>query len=217
MKRTIAAVAAAAALSIAGPAIAVAEPAQGQPTAEPPASSPSPLPPVENAAAAMEGGVERFCHWFVRGDGYSLERARQTAEEAGYRRGTSVAMIPLVEMTQQPAFSFLGFTARMPDGTPNDEGLAAFITFHVPICQIQVYGQTSEAARYVESLGQRGWILIERLAGPQVTSERWLHGSATDSYTLVVNRWTGSGPAPGKLGFILNVLPGDNRTMGVFQ
>lgn len=166
-------------------------------------------------SAVIENGVEQLCGWFVRGDGYSLPAAQQVAADAGFRTGANVMIVRTPELAAAGSYSALNFTAEGGGSEPAGR-VVAFMAFHGPVCQVQVYGYAQEAGHYVSGLEGKGWTLIERQKKDPIAAERWIKGSNGDQITLVVNRWIGAGPAPADLGFILNVYPGDNRTMGAF-
>lgn len=192
--------------------LTIASPAAAQsPPNVTPNKDPMPLPTAELAVA---NGVEKLCAWFVRGEGYSLPAAFQTAMEAGFKRGVSVQMVPLPEMREAGSYSTIGFQASIANAPPEGSGVAAFFTYHTPVCQIQVYGYKEDATRYIAGLKDSAWTLVDTQRSENVHSERWLTKTGTQSMTLVVNRWAGAQPAPGGLGFILNVLPGDDRKRG---
>lgn len=170
--------------------------------------------PLAGADEAIANGVERLCAWFVRGKDYSLPAAQAVAGKSGFAKGAGVRIVPFPETTG--SYSSLGFHAEIKEPAGANDGVAAFMAFHPTACQVQVYGHKDEAERYLASLPSRGWTLTERKTSTTVTAERWLGRQGDAQVTLVANRWTGTKPAPANLGFILNVLPGDNPTMGAF-
>lgn len=174
--------------------------------------------PVADARAAIENGVNNLCGWYLASEGHSLPAMQQTAFNAGYRRGASVEMIPLADMRDQPSFSALNFTAVVVDAPAQGSGVVAFVTFHNPACQIQIFGYQDHARAFVAGLADAGW----RAAGAetrseQVAAQRW-YGSLNDKpVTLVVNRWAGEQPNPSGLDYILNVVAGENAERGVLE
>jgi hypothetical protein len=126
-------------------------------------------------------------------------------------------MIPLPEMRERGSYSTIAFQARIADAPASGSGVAAFFSFHTPVCQLQVYGYRDDANRYIARLKDGGWTLVGEQRSENVLSERWLRSSGAQVMTLVVNRWVGAQATPGDLGFILNVLPGEDRERGDLQ
>ena len=178
-----------------------------------------PRPPaLVDAHTAIEKGVTNLCGWALAGEGYSLPAMQQTAFDAGYRRGASVSIVPLPEMRSQPSFSSLNFTAEIENAPAEGSGVVALVSFHNPVCQIQVYIYFDEAKAFVAGLPSSGW----RLTAPEasfgnVAAQRWFGNLNGKPVTLVINRWVGEQMAPGNLGFILNVVPGEDPERGVLN
>lgn len=194
--------------------LAIATSATAQTTAD---VRPRPAP-VADARVAIENGVEGLCGWFLAGEGYSLPAMQQTAFDAGYRRGASVQIIPLTDMRGQPSYSSMNFTAEVVDAPAEGSGVVAFVAFHNPVCQIQVYGYQDYARAFAAGLGEAGW----RSAGPEmrtqhVAAQRWYGRLNGKPVTLVVNRRAGEQSAPGGLDYILNVVAGENAERGVLE
>ncbi|GAW42025.1 hypothetical protein SH203_02438 [Brevundimonas sp. SH203] len=189
--------------------------AQASASAPAPTQAPSrPAPPAHvEPVAAILNGVDRFCGWFLGGQPYSLEGLRQAAFDAGYGRGAPVQMIPLKEMREAASYSTMGFTAVIADPPSNGHGMAAFVTFHDPACQVLVYGYADAAQTALARLESEGW----RKDGgpitlPEMTAQRYRgHGM-----TLTAHR--PSGPAEGaRLELILNLTPGETSTRGLLD
>ena len=131
-----------------------------------PTEPPGPVPPrpepvaLPSAQAAIRNGVERLCAWLYSGADYSLPSLQQTALEAGFRRGSSVNIVPLPEMLQQPSFSALGFQAKIENAPPEGSGVAAFASFHDPVCQVQVYNYRQDGERFLAQLAAAGWTKV---------------------------------------------------------
>src|SRR5690606_32439626 len=119
-----------------------------------------PAPPPVSAGAAIRNGIEDFCGWFFSDQPYSLEGLRQAAFDAGYRRGSGVQFFPLPEMLREMSFSAMGFNAEIENRPSDGHGVAAFVSFHHPTCQIQVFGHRQEAEAAVADLHSDGWRLV---------------------------------------------------------
>jgi len=173
---------------------------------------PAPPSPVEPVAAILNG-VDGFCGWFLGDKPYSLEGLRQAAFDAGYGRGAPVQMIPLPEMREALSYSTMGFTAVIADPPSDGHGMAAFVTFHDPACQVLVYGYADAAQTALGRLESLGW----RKDGgpitlPEMTAQRYRgHGM-----TLTAHR--PSAPAESaRLELILNLTPGEDSTRGLLE
>lgn len=177
-----------------------------------PPARPAPPPPVEPVAAILNG-VDGFCGWFLGDKPYSLEGLRQAAFDAGYGRGAPVQMIPLPEMREAASYSTMGFTAVIADPPSDGHGMAAFVTFHDPACQVLVYGYADAAQTALERLESLGW----RKDGgpitlPQMTAQRYRgHGM-----TLTAHRPSASAEGA-RLELILNLTPGEDSTRGLLE
>lgn len=183
---------------------------QGTPRTE----RPSPPPPV-SALAAIRSGVEDFCGWFLGGQSYSLEGLGQAAFDAGYARGAGVQFFPLPEMLREPSFSALGFTAVIADRPSDGHGVAAFVSFHHPTCQIQVFGHGAEAETALTQLEAAGWRKVGGLVtGEDWTAQRYYGGEAGRPLTMVVTHATRDGEGPG-LDMVINIVPGENPQRGL--
>ena len=173
---------------------------------------PAPPPPVEPVIAILNG-VDGFCGWFLGDKPYSLEGLRQAAFDAGYGRGAPVQMIPLPEMREAASYSTMGFTAMIADAPSDRHGMAAFVTFHDPACQVLVYGYADAAQMALERLESLGWRKDGGpIALPEMTAQRYRgHGM-----TLTAHR--PSAPAEGaRLELILNLTPGEASTRGLLE
>lgn len=173
---------------------------------------PAPPPPVEPVAAILNG-VDAFCGWFLSDKPYSLEGLRQAAFDAGYARGAPVQMIPLPEMREALSYSTMGFTAVIADPPSDGHGMAAFVTFHDPACQVLVYGYAEAAQTALARLEREGWRKDGGpIALPEMTAQRYRgHGM-----TLTAHR--PSAPAEGaRLELILNLTPGETSTRGLLD
>lgn len=194
----------------------IATQASGTAPTESPAR-PAPPAPVEPVAAILNG-VDRFCGWFLGDQSYSLEGLRQAAFDAGYGRGAPVQMIPLPEMREAASYSTMGFTAVIVDPPSNGHGMAAFVTFHDPACQVQVYGYADAAQTALARLESQGWRKDgQPITLPEMTAQRYRgHGM-----TLTAHRPTATvegAPAEGaRLELILNLTPGETSTRGLLD
>ena len=187
--------------------------AQASPGVSAEASAPPAPPPAVEPVQAILNGVDRFCGWFLGDKPYSLEGLRQAAFDAGYGRGAPVQMIPLPEMREALSYSTMGFTAVIADPPSDGHGMAAFVTFHDPACQVLVYGYAEAAQTALERLESQGW----RKDGgpvtlPHLTAQRYRgHGMTLTAHQP-------SAPAEGaRLELILNLTPGEDSTRGLLQ
>lgn len=175
-----------------------------------------PAPAPVSAPAAILQGIETFCGWFFGDRPYSLEGLRQAASEAGYGRGAPVPFFPSPEMLNEPSFSAVGFTAAAENPPDDRHGIAAFVSFHHPTCQLQIYGYGAEAEATVAVLEAEGW----RSAGEPVpsgeasTAQRYFGAFGTRPMTMVVTRITPKGGGPG-LEMVINIVPGEDRERGL--
>lgn len=182
------------------------------PAAAAAAARPAPPPSVEPVAAILNG-VDAFCGWFLGDKPYSLEGLRQAAFDAGYGRGAPVQMIPLPEMREALSYSTMGFTAVIANPPSDGHGMAAFVTFHDPACQVLVYGYAEAAQTALTRLENEGWRKDGGpIALPEMTAQRYRgHGM-----TLTAHR--PSAPAEGaRLELILNLTPGETSTRGLLD
>lgn len=173
---------------------------------------PEPPAPVEPVAAILNG-VDQFCGWFLGDKPYSLEGLRQAAFDAGYARGAPVQMIPLPEMREAASYSTMGFTAVIAEPPSDGHGMAAFVTFHDPACQVLVYGYADAAQTALARLETQGWRKDgEPVTLPHLTAQRYRgHGM-----TLTAHR--PSAPSEGaRLELIMNLTPGEDLTRGLLD
>jgi hypothetical protein len=174
-----------------------------------------PPPPPVRAPAAIRQGIEKFCGWFFGDQPYSLEGLRQAAFDAGYRRAAPVPFFPSPEMLREPSVSAVGFTAMVEAPPDEAHGIAAFVSFHHPICQIQIYGYEAEAEAVVGALEADGW----RSAGEAVPDgaatsvQRYFGVLGGRPMTMVVTRVTPEGGAG--LEMVVNLVPGEDRERGL--
>lgn len=173
---------------------------------------PAPPAPVEPVTAILNG-VDRFCGWFLSDKPYSLEGLRQAAFDAGYGRGAPVQMIPLPEMRDALSYSTMGFTAVIADPLTDGHGMAAFVTFHDPACQVLVYGYADAAQTALERLETQGWRKDgEPITLPHLTAQRYRgHGM-----TLTAHRPSEASEGA-RLELILNLTPGEDSTRGLLE
>lgn len=183
----------------------------------PPAEREAPPAPV-SARVAIRQGVEDFCGWFYGDQPYSLDGLRQAAFDAGYGRGAPVPFFPSPEMLREPAFSALGFTAVAENPPSDGHGVAAFVSFHHPTCQLQIYGYGADGDAVIAELEARGW----RRTGEPVRSgesswaQRYYGGPASRPMTMVVTRVAREGDGPG-LDMVINVVPGEDPERGLLH
>lgn len=176
------------------------------------AARPAPPPPVEPVAAILNG-VDAFCGWFLGDKPYSLEGLRQAAFDAGYGRGAPVQMIPLPEMRETLSYSTMGFTAVIANPPSNGHGMAAFVAFHDPACQVLVYGYAEAAQTALARLESEGW---RKDGGPVMLPEMTAQRYRGHGMTLTAHR--PSAPAEGaRLELILNLTPGETSTRGLLD
>lgn len=179
----------------------------------PPREREAPPAPVDTMTA-IRNGIEGFCGWFFGDQPYSLDGLRQAAFEAGYGRGAPVQIVPLPEMLREPAFSAVGFTAIAESRPSDDHGVAAFVSFHNPVCQIQVHGYDEEAPAVLAALEADGW----RKVGPLKRGALWeaqrYQNAQGRPMTLVDNRLLDEA---GSLRRVLNVVPGHDPDRGALE
>lgn len=191
------------------PSAPASAPSSASPT-QPPAERPIPAP--VSAEAAIRDGITELCAWFLGDAPYSLDGLRQAAFDAGYARGTSAQIIPLPEMLRQMSFSALGFTAVIADPPPGNAVLA-HVSFHDPVCQIQVYGHDAAAEAVLAGLEGAGW----RRDGDAIrTSQLTIQRYRGAGLTLVVNRPTEPVDGPG-LDLVLNIVGGEDNARGMLE
>jgi hypothetical protein len=173
---------------------------------------------VPSATIALENGVTKLCAGFVMGSATTLVAVQQRAFEAGYARGASVEMIPLPDMQAQPAYTIFPFRSRIANAPPQGSGIALFVgNYHNAICQLQVYGYVEETAAYAASLSSAGWRQVgEETKTDNVASSRFYGVLEGKPATMVVNRWIGP-EAPGRLGFVINMMAGENSSRGALS
>lgn len=185
----------------------------------PPPIPPAPSVPPEPVSAdvAIRNGIEGLCGWFFGDQPYSLEGLRQAAFDAHYGRGAPVSIVPLPEMLREMSFSAVGFTAMIADAPSEAHGVAAFVSFHNPVCQIQVHGYEAEATTALAQLEADGW----RKVGTSVRNGVWeaQRYQTTEEtgkrMTLVDNRVTD--PTGTTLRHVLNVVPGHDSERGALD
>lgn len=183
--------------------------------ADKPDNRPAPAP--VSAGAAIRNGVEGFCGWFYGDEPYSLEGLRQAAFDAGYGRGVGVQFFPLPEMLREMSFSAMGFSAMIEDRPSDGHGVAAFVSFHHPTCQIQVYGHGAEGDAVLTELEAAGWRKVEApLEGEAWTAQRYYGGEAGRPLTMVVTRVMREDAANNApwLDMVINVVPGEDPRRG---
>lgn len=184
----------------------------------PPAERPAPPQPV-SAEAAIRNGIEGFCGWYFGDEPYSLEGLRRAAFDAGYGRGAGAQFFPLPEMLREASFSAMGFTAVIENRRSDGHGVAAFVSFHHPTCQIQVFGHGREAEAVLADLQSSGWRMVgipER--GEDWISERYYGQESGRPLTMVVTRVIRDpeDEEDGRawLDMVINVVPGEDRDRG---
>ena len=200
-------------------AMAAADRAAREEAAGGPPAERTPPPPPVSAEAAIRNGIEDFCGWYFSDQPYSLEGLRQTAFEAGYGRGAGAQFFPLPEMLRDMSFSAMGFTAVIDNRPSDGHGVAAFVSFHHPTCQIQVFGYGQEAETVLADLQSSGW----RTVGIPVRGEDWIaeryYGEESGRpLTMVVTRVIReSEQEDGRawLDMVINVVPGEDRDRGL--
>lgn len=175
-----------------------------------------PPPPPVSAPVAIRQGLEDFCGWFFGDQPYSLEGLRQAAFEAGYGRGAPVPFFPSPEMLREPSFSAVGFTAIVADPPGEGHGVAAFVSFHHPTCQLQIYGYGAEAEAAVGALEAGGWRSAGEAtpSGAATSIQRYFGALNGRPMTMVVSRITPEGEGPG-LEMVVNLVPGEDRERGL--
>lgn len=170
--------------------------------------------PLADAAAALAAATDTVCPWFLSGENYSLDRARTLTAEEGFRRGASVAIVPLPEMAAQGAYGTLGYQAAIANAPAEGNGVALLASLHTPVCQVQLYGYRAEGDRFLTELTQRGWRPHgSRRTFDRVTIDRWMRRIGSHDVTLVVSRWRSDDP-PNGLGMVVNLLPGIDTKRG---
>lgn len=200
-------------------AAALQPPAPAQPSAERPAAE-RPVPPdLPSARMAIANGVAQLCRAFLVDGDTTLVAMQGRAFAAGYARGSSVSAVPLTDMLSQSSFSMLGFQARIANAPAEGSGVAGFVgNYHNPVCQIQVYNYPGDAAAFVSTLAGDGWRAIgAESQGGNVAVTRYYGRLGDEPVTLVVNRWAGKQAAPSGLGYIFNVVAGENPTRGALS
>lgn len=177
-----------------------------------------PAPPPVSAEAAIRNGIEDFCGWYFSDQPYSLEGLRQAAFDAGYGRGAGAQFFPLPEMLREMSFSAMAFTAVIENRPSDGHGVAAFVSFHHPTCQIQVFGHGREAEAVLAELQSKGW----RPVGIPERGEDWIadryYGQETGRpLTMVVTRVVRDPEQEdGRawLDMVINVVPGEDPDRG---
>lgn len=178
-----------------------------------------PPPPPVSAPVAIRQGLEDFCGWFFGDQPYSLEGLRQAAFDAGYGRGAPVQFFPTPEMLREMSFSAVGFSAELEDRRSEGHGVVAFVSFHHPTCQIQVFGHGAEAETVLTDLEAAGWRRVEGLVrGEDWTAQRYYGGAPGRPLTLVATRVVR--PAEEEdgrpwLDMVINVVPGEDPRRGL--
>lgn len=183
----------------------------------PPAERPAPPPPV-SARTAIRNGIEDFCGWFFSDQPYSLEGLRQAAFDAGYGRGAPVQFFPLPEMLREMSFSAVGFTAVMEDRPSEGHGVAAFVSFHHPTCQIQVFGYGAEGESVLTELEAAGWRKVGApVRGEDWTAQRYYGEGGGRPLTTVVTRAIreDEGDDAPWLDMVINLVPGEDSERGL--
>lgn len=199
-------------------AMAAADAAAREEAAGGPPGERTPPPPPVSAEAAIRNGIEDFCGWYFSDQPYSLEGLRQAAFDAGYRRGAGVQFFPLPEMLREMSFSAMGFTAEIENRRSDGHGVAAFVSFHHPTCQIQVFGHGAEGEAVLAELEAEGWRKVgipER--GEDWIAERFYGPEGGPPLTMVVTRVVrGPEQEDGRawLDMVINVVPGEDRDRG---
>lgn len=181
------------------------------------AQTPQPPPAPVSPEAAIRNGIEDFCGWFHGDQPYSLEGLRQAAFDAGYGRGAGAQFFPLPEMLREASFSAMGFTAVIENRPSDGHGVAAFVSFHHPTCQIQVFGYGQEAEVVLADLQSTGWRLVgipER--GEDWIAERYYGREGGRPLTMVVTRVVREPEEEGQawLDMVINIVPGEDRDRG---
>ncbi|WP_226636146.1 hypothetical protein [Brevundimonas poindexterae] len=185
--------------------------------ARPPVERPDPPPPV-SVEAAIRNGIEDFCGWFFSDAPYSMDGLRQAAFDAGYAPGSPAQFFPLPEMLRAPSFSSLGFTAIIADRLSDRHGVVAFVSFHHPTCQIQLYGHGPEGDAVIAQLEAEGWHKAGApVEGGGLSAQRYYGGDPDQRLTMVVSRVIGEDPDRDGawLDMIINVVPGEDPQRGL--
>ena len=191
------------------------EGARGGATGFPAPAERPPPPPPARAETVIRNGIERFCGWFLGDQPYSLEGLRQAAFDAGYATGSGVQFFPLPEMLREPSFSAMGFTAMIADRPSDGHGVAAFVSFHHPTCQIQVFGHGADGEAVLAQLEAGDWRKADGLMrGEDWTAQRYYGGAAGRPLTMVVTRAIREGDGPG-LDMVINLVPGEDPRRGL--
>ena len=134
--------------------------ARAQPIVPPAAPEPQ-VVEVPDTAAALHGALEKFCPWFLSGNGYSLPATREHAAEVGFHRGSSAEYFPAGPSPTGGSVA-LGFTFLAKDVETSGKAVVAFLAFDPTACQVQVFGDGEAVQQYKAGLFHGGW----RIAGP---------------------------------------------------
>jgi hypothetical protein len=178
----------------------------------------SPVPKPEprslaNVTQALDNGVDRICPWFFspasKGDEAEpfIGKLRKVAAENGYAGGTSLSIIFPMDKGQMSSSS-VGMQSNIQP--PPNGGVALFVQFHYPVCQLQVWGFAEEASKFVVDLPESGWASVGKPKRKGNIETRRFRGSS--GATMVTNRWVGTKPSELKL--VINYFAGEEKTRG---
>jgi len=178
-----------------------------------PRARPEPVP-LASVTEALDKGVGVICPWFFSpaATGSDVDpfiaRLQRHGAENGFHGGSSLHIIFPMD-PGQVARSSLGLQSNIQPPVEGS-GVALFVQFHYPVCQLQVYGYAAESVAFVSGLEGRGWRVA---AGPRrkgnVEVRRFRN---SDGATLVTNRWVGSKAPDMKL--LINYFSGPESTRG---